>query len=61
MPVKLSDDLVTLARVEAEASSRSIAAQVEHPARVGRTAERVLLHANVDPLLTCTYVGEDPD
>lgn len=44
MPVKLSDDLVTLARAEAEASNRSIAAQVEHWARVGRAAERILQH-----------------
>lgn len=61
MPVKLSDDLVTLTRAEAEASSRSIAAQVEHRARVGRAAERVLLHATVDSLLTCSYVGDDPN
>lgn len=47
MPVKLSDDLVTLARAEAEASNRSIAAQVEHWARVGRAAERVLQHVDV--------------
>ncbi|MEW6488524.1 MAG: hypothetical protein AB1578_11510 [Thermodesulfobacteriota bacterium] len=30
MPVKLSDELVRLARAEAEAASRSLAAQVEH-------------------------------
>ena len=46
MPVKLSDDLVTLARAEAAAANRSIAAQVEHWARVGRAVERVLEHAD---------------
>jgi len=44
MPVKLSDELVTLARCEAEASQRSIAGQVEHWARVGRAVERGLQH-----------------
>jgi len=46
MPVKLSDDLVTLARAEAEAANRSIASQVEHWARVGRAVERALQHAD---------------
>jgi hypothetical protein len=44
MPVKLSDDLVQLARAEAEAAHRSIASQVEHWARLGRAVETVLLH-----------------
>lgn len=46
MPVKLSDDLVTLARAEAEASHRSLAAQVEHWARMGQAAEAVLRHGD---------------
>ena len=44
MPVKLPDDLVQSARAEAQAASRSIAAQVEHWARLGRAAESALLH-----------------
>jgi hypothetical protein len=47
MPVKLSDELVTAARAEAEASQRSIAAQVEHWARLGRAVEAVLPHPDV--------------
>lgn len=47
MPVKLSDELVTAARAEAEASQRSIAAQVEHWARLGQAVEAVLPHPDV--------------
>lgn len=47
MPVKLSDDLVRAARTEAEAASRSITAQIEHWARLGRVAESALPHADV--------------
>ena len=46
MPVKLSDELVQLARAEADAASRSLAAQVEHWARLGRAAEAVLQHGD---------------
>ncbi len=55
MPVKLSDELVTLARAEAAAANRSISAQVEHWARVGRAAERLLQHAD-----TLALKGELP-
>jgi hypothetical protein len=44
MPVKLPDDLVRVARAEAEATSRSLTAQVEHWARLGRAVESALLH-----------------
>ena len=40
MPVKLSDDLVRAARRAASESRRSITAQVEYWASVGRAAER---------------------
>lgn len=46
MPVKLSDDLVLSARLEAEATDRSIAAQVEHWAKLGRAVEAALQHAD---------------
>jgi hypothetical protein len=38
--VKLSDELVTAARSEAERMSRSMTQQIEHWARVGRAVER---------------------
>jgi hypothetical protein len=44
MPVKLSDALVEDARAEANATSRSITAQIEHWARLGRSMEKVLPH-----------------
>lgn len=47
MPVKLSDDLVKLARKEAEASDRSITAQIEHWAKLGRSVETALGHEDV--------------
>ena len=47
MPVKLSDDLVLSARVEAEATDRSITAQIEHWAKLGRAVEAALKHADV--------------
>ena len=46
MPVKLSDELVRLARAEAGAAHRSLAAQVEHWARLGQAAEAVLRHGD---------------
>jgi len=45
MPVKLSDDLVQLARAEAEAEDRSITSQIEHWAKLGRAAEAALGYA----------------
>lgn len=47
MPVKLSDDLVLSARLEAEATDRSITAQIEHWAKLGRAVEAALKHADV--------------
>jgi hypothetical protein len=44
MPVKLSDDLVRLARTEAKAADRSITAQIEHWAKLGRSVEGALRH-----------------
>lgn len=42
MPVKLSTELVLAAREEAKVSDRSITAQIEHWATLGRAAERRL-------------------
>lgn len=50
MPVKLSDDLVRAARDEAATASRSITAQIEHWARLGRAAESILPHRDVQAL-----------
>lgn len=47
MPVKLSDDLVLSARLEADAADRSITAQIEHWAKLGRAVEAALKHADV--------------
>ena len=47
MPVKLSDDLVSDARQEAEATDRSLTAQIEHWARLGRNVEHVLRHEEI--------------
>jgi hypothetical protein len=47
MPVKLSDDLVQSARLEAAATDRSITAQIEHWAKLGRAVETALRHADV--------------
>lgn len=41
-PVKLSDPLINAARTVAPEADRSIAGQIEHWARLGRVAERVL-------------------
>ena len=46
MPVKLSDELVQSARAEAEATDRSITAQIEHWAKLGRAVEVALKHAD---------------
>jgi ParD-like antitoxin of type II bacterial toxin-antitoxin system len=50
MPVKLSDDLVKLARDEAAAAHRSITAQIEHWAELGRSVESALRHNEVNAL-----------
>ena len=63
MPVKLSDELVKLARTEAEASDRSITAQIEHWAKLGRSVETALGHEEVlalkgaDGNLTSAFPG----
>ena len=44
MPVKISDELVRQAREEAKAADRSITAQIEHWAKLGRSVERALRH-----------------
>lgn len=44
MPVKLADDLVNAAREEAKRADRSITAQIEHWAKLGRAAEAELSH-----------------
>ena len=46
MPVKLSDELVQSARAEAVVSDRSITAQIEHWAKLGRAVEGALKHAD---------------
>nr|PZN05732.1 MAG: hypothetical protein DIU74_01665 [Pseudomonadota bacterium] len=47
MPVKLSDELVLAARMEAEATDRTITSQIEHWAKLGRAAEAVLSYEEV--------------
>jgi len=54
-PLKVSDNLFTLAKQEAQATQRSITAQVEHWARIGRAVEAILAHQE---LLTLKQVGE---
>ena len=44
MPLKVSDSLFAVAKQEAQASQRSITAQVEHWARIGRAVEAILAH-----------------
>lgn len=56
MPVKLSDALVKLARTEAEAADRSITAQIEHWARLGRSVETALSHQDA---LALKHTGGD--
>jgi hypothetical protein len=50
MPVKLSDDLVRQARKEAKAADRSITAQIEHWAKLGRSVESALRHDDASAL-----------
>ncbi|HEX3527740.1 MAG TPA: hypothetical protein VH988_11795 [Thermoanaerobaculia bacterium] len=54
-PLKVSDSLFAVAKEEAQASQRSITAQVEHWARIGRAVEAVLAHQE---LLTLKQAGE---
>jgi hypothetical protein len=54
-PLKVSDGLFAVAKQEAQATQRSITAQVEHWARIGRAVEVVLAHQE---LLTLKEVGE---
>jgi hypothetical protein len=44
MPVKISDDLVVAARVEAKTSSRTVKGQIEHWASIGRATELLMTH-----------------
>jgi hypothetical protein len=54
-PLKVSDGLLAVAKQEAQAKKRSITAQVEHWARIGRAVEAVLAR---EELLALTQVGE---
>lgn len=56
MPVKLSDVLVRAAREEALATDRSITAQIEHWAKLGRAVEAALAHG--DTLALKRHPGE---
>ena len=47
LPVKLSDEIVRQARAEAKATDRSITAQIEHWAKLGRSLETALRHEHV--------------
>lgn len=50
MPIRLSEELTTLAKEAAEAATRSLTAQVEHWALIGRAVERALDHASLSAL-----------
>ena len=50
IPVRLSEELTTLAKEAAEAATRSLTAQVEHWALIGRAVERALDHASLTAL-----------
>ena len=50
MPVKLSDELVLSARLEAMEADRSITAQIEHWAKLGRAAEVALGYTSATTL-----------
>ena len=52
MPVRLSEELTMLAKEAAEAATRSLTAQVEHWALIGRAVERALDHASLSALKT---------
>ncbi len=55
MPLKVSESLYAIAKQEAQATERSITAQVEHWALIGRAVEALLAHQE---LLTLKQVGE---
>jgi hypothetical protein len=55
LPVKLSSQLVDSAREVSQLADRSITAQVEHWARLGRAAERLLTHDQVMALKRDTH------
>jgi len=55
IPLKVSDSLFAIAKKEAQATERSITAQVEHWALIGRAVEAILAHQE---LLTLKQVGE---
>ena len=55
MPLKVSDSLYAIAKQEAQATERSITAQVEHWALIGRAVEAILAHQELLPL---KQVGE---
>jgi len=55
IPLKVSDRLFAIAKQEAQATERSITAQVEHWALIGRAVEAILAHQE---LLTLKQVGE---
>lgn len=55
IPLKVSDTLFAIAKQEAQATERSITAQVEHWALIGRAVEAILAHQE---LLTLKQVGE---
>lgn len=50
MPVKLSDDLVLIARQEADLADRSITGQIEHWAKLGRAVEAALKYPEISAL-----------
>lgn len=60
MPVKLSDELVRLARQEAEQADRSITAQIEHWAKLGRAVEVALGYQQTTALKTLALDVGDP-
>ena len=55
IPLKVSDGLFAVAKQEAEAAERSITAQVEYWAKIGRAVETVLAHQE---LLTLKKAGD---
>lgn len=60
MPVKLSDELVLAARMEAEATERTITSQIEHWAKLGRAAEAALPYGEVVKLKLAAFNAEPP-
>jgi hypothetical protein len=50
LPLRISDEIVKLAREEAETSDRSVTGQIEHWVRLGMAVEAVLGHQQVRAL-----------